>query len=116
MMMPLLLIPAGVVVVYTLWVLYLAVMNLRAAQNAGTLSTAAYKLGLPVLYFGLFMDFAVNMTVCTVLFLELPKDLLVTARVSRHKFTGTGYRKTMATWFCAHLLDPFDPAGCHCKE
>lgn len=100
---------------YTLWIFYLAVMNLQKARDAGRLSKVAFYLGAPLLYFGLFLDFFCNMTVMTVLMLELPKELLVTGRVSRHKYKGTGYRKKVATWMCDNLLDPFDPSGCHCK-
>ncbi len=101
---------------YLLWVLYLAVMNLCKARDAGRLSKTAYILGYPLLLAGLFTDFLMNMTVMTVVMMEFPKEWLVTPRVIRHKFHGTGYRKKIAEWLCKNLLDPFDPSGCHCKE
>lgn len=106
----------GPVAVYVLWLLYLSVMSLKGAQVAGKLSKTAYYLGLPILAVGYITDFLVNIIVCTALFLEPPRELLVTARVSRLKYNGTGYRQRLANWFCTNLLDPFDPSGCHCNK
>ena len=101
--------------IYLLWVLYLAVMNLQRARDAGLLSRPAYVLGLPLLYAGLLVDCATNLTVITVVLLELPRELLVTARLERHIRDGSGWRKLVAGWFCENLLNQFDPSGCHCK-
>ena len=103
------------VLTYGLWVAYLAVMNLQRARDNGTLSKVAYVLGCPVMYGGLLLDFLANQLLMTIILLELPRELLVTARVSRHKKAGKGWRKKVAEWFCRVLLDPFDPDGCHCK-
>lgn len=105
-----------IVTLYPLWICYLAVMGLMRARDAGTLTRDARILGAPMLYIGLLIDFLYNVTVCTILFLELPRELLVTSRVSRHKFQGQGFRKELATWICVNMLDPYDPAGCHCKQ
>jgi hypothetical protein len=101
--------------IYALWLFYLAVMNLIRARDAGTLSRPAYILGLPILLIGLAIDFLTNMILVTILFLELPREPLVTARLSRHINESTGWRKHLAQWFCKNLLDAFDPSGCHCK-
>lgn len=101
---------------YGLWVFYLAVMNLNQARLRGTLPKAALVVAYPVLWIGLFLDFSLNMLVMTVVLLEIPREWLVTPRVARHKFYGSGYRKVVAAWMCDTLLDPFDPAGCHCKR
>lgn len=100
---------------YPLWICYLAVMGLQRARDAGTLTRDARILGTPMLYIGLLIDFLYNVVICTVLFLELPRELLVTSRVSRHKLHGQGFRKELATWICVNMLDPYDPDGCHCK-
>lgn len=57
-----------------LWTLYLAVMNLARARDAGTLSRPAYYLGLPLLYVGLLIDMLMNIFIATILFLELPQE------------------------------------------
>jgi hypothetical protein len=100
---------------YPLWLMYLAVMNLQRAYKAETLTETAYYLGLPLLGFGYLYDFLMNVLVMTPVMLELPQEWLVTARVSRHQKAGSGYRYRIAHWMCKHLLDPFDPSGCHCK-
>lgn len=106
---------ASFALIYILWLFFLAVMNLQRARDAGTLSRPAYWMGLPLLYAGLALDFTSNMLPVSILFLELPRELLVTARLRRHIHDGSGWRKQLARWFCANLLDVFDPSGCHCK-
>jgi hypothetical protein len=98
---------------YVLWILYLAVMNLQRAHDAGTITRPAYCLGLPLLYLGLLVDFLVNVFPVTVLFLELPRELLVTARLTRYANGPDGWRKRLALWFAHNLLDTFDPSGQH---
>lgn len=97
---------------YALWIFFLAVMALKRARDEGTLGHVAYKLGVPILVIGYALDFAVNLTACTVLFFELPRETTVTARLKRHK-DDDGVRGRIARWMAAHLLDPFDPDGRH---
>jgi heme O synthase-like polyprenyltransferase len=97
---------------YGLWVFYLAVMNLMRARDAGTLPKSAYVLGLPLLYFGLFLDFLANVTVMTIVMLEVPQEWVVTARLKRHYYQQT-WRGTIARWMAGNLLDAFDPTGKH---
>jgi hypothetical protein len=101
--------------VWVLWVFYLAVMCLERARRAGTLRPWAYRLGLPVLYVGWLLDFLVNVAVFTFVMLEPPRELTVSARLSRHIAHGRGWRQRLAMWFCHTLLDTFDPSGCHCR-
>jgi len=98
---------------YLLWVFYLAVMSLKRAKDAGTISKFALVMGYPVLFFGLLIDLFVNVFVFTVLLLELPRELTVTARLKRHGTQG-GWRGDFARWFCESLLDTFDPSGDNC--
>jgi len=97
---------------YATWLFYLAVMNLKRAKDAGTLSTTALVMGYPLLLIGLALDCLLNLTVMTVLLLELPKELLVTARLKRHAPEQT-WRGSVARWLAKHLLDTFDPSGKH---
>lgn len=97
---------------WLLWVFFLAVMHLRERRDAGQLSRVSYACGVPVLIVGYALDFAVNVTVCTVLLAELPHETTVTARLKRHK-DDAGWRGRVARWVAAHLLDAFDPDGKH---
>jgi hypothetical protein len=100
---------------YLLWGLYLAVMNLKRARDAGTITRPAYCLGLPLLYSGLLVDFLFNVILTTLLFLELPREFLVTQRLTRHANSAGGWRKRLAIWFAKNLLDTFDPSGQHVR-
>jgi hypothetical protein len=89
-------------------------MNLKRAKDAGTLSKTALVLGMPILWTGLLIDVFVNFTVMSILFLEPPFEFLVTDRLSRHaQDINGGWRKSFASWFGTHLLNPFDPDGNH---
>jgi hypothetical protein len=97
------------------WLLFLGIMSLQRARDAGTLSKTVTYIAEVVLLVGYLFDFALNFFVGTFLFMELPKEFLLSPRVARLKKTGTGYRQIVASWICTNLLDPFDPSGCHCK-
>lgn len=100
---------------YALWIMYLAVMSLARARDAGTLSTAAKVLGYPLLAVGVVCNVLINWVILSVLFLEPPRETMFTHRVSRHCLHGTGWRKRLACFICHDLLDAFDPAGTHCR-
>jgi hypothetical protein len=89
-------------------------MNLKNARDKGKLSKVAYTFGMPFFIIGVVLDALINITLMTILFLELPKEILVTSRLKRHIYTSTGYREKIAVWFCSNLLNPFDPDGSHC--
>jgi len=67
-----------------LWVLYLAVMNLKGARDRGTLTPTAYAIGTPILAIGLVADFAINLVPFSIIFFEPPRETTVTARLKRH--------------------------------
>lgn len=97
---------------YLLWVLFLAVMNLKRVKDAGLLHRKALILGTPVLILGLLVDALVNWFVMTLVLLEMPKESTVTARLKRHNRDSGGWRKAVVLWM-EPLLDPFDPSGDH---
>lgn len=102
----------GLGATYALWIFYLSVMSLKHAKDDGLLTTTAKVLGYPVLIVGYLLDCFVNVTVMTVLLLELPQETTVTARLKRHNKTSGGWRKAVAVW-AEPLLDPYDPSGDH---
>lgn len=105
-----------VVPLYALWLFYLAAMSIMRAYNAKTLSKQALWLGTPVMFVAVLIDVLVNVFVMTILFWELPRQWLVTQRLSKWCCTGgTSWRKTVAKWVCVNFLDTFDPSGMHCK-
>ncbi len=101
---------------YACWLLFLAIMNLKRAKDAGTISKPALYFGYPALAVGLFLDVVVNIVVYSPLVLDLPRELLTTAHLNRILATqSTGWRRAVSLWICKNLLDTFDPSGPHCK-
>jgi hypothetical protein len=101
--------------IYVTLTMYWAIMNFVRARDAGTLPPIALRIGYPLLLIGYLMDFLVNVLVVSVILLEVPREWLVTARLSRHIKTESGWRKSVSTWVCKNLLDWADPKGCHCR-
>lgn len=99
---------------YLLWLFYLAVMNLYRAKKAQQISKVALWLGYPILILGALLDVLVNFIVMSLLFLETPRELLVTSRLARHVKANKGWRSKVAYWICHNFLNAFDPSGDHC--
>lgn len=101
---------------WAFWGLYALIMGLYRAQLAGRLTTSVRILGAPYLIVGYVVDVLCNVTIAAVCFLELPREPLVTTRLSRYIAHGTGWRYRAALWLCSNLLDPLDPRGAHCTK
>lgn len=111
----LLCIGGAILFLWEVWTRYLAIMSLYRAERAGTLPKSSRIAGMPLLAYGYFIDFVGNMLVC-ILFLDLPRELLITSRLQRYVDGPDGRRRRMAIWFAEHLLDPFDPKGHHVRQ
>lgn len=100
---------------YLLYVFYAAVMNIQRVYEADLLNTMVGKaLAYPTLIIGYTLDVFVNFVVCTVVFVELPKELTVTRRLRRHK-NEKDYRGWIARTL-EPILDPLDPSGTHIRK
>jgi hypothetical protein len=103
------------------WVFYLAVMNLKRYRDSHRADFDAMHWFVRlnanlVLLIGLGLDAVLHFIVGTALFLDVPRETLLTARLKRyHHLAYVGTRRAaIADWICTHLLDPFDPDGDHC--
>ena len=99
---------------FLLWVFYLAAMNLLRVHRAGKLGRVALALGVVVMVIGYALDVLANLVVFTLLLLELPRwgEWTVTDRLQRHHGDAT-WRAKVAQWFETELLGEFDPDGSH---
>lgn len=98
---------------YLTWGLFLAAMSLIGARAQGRLPRAALILGYPLVLFGVLCDVALQI-VATVVFVDWPREPVLTQRCSRYIAGPDGWRKTVALWICRSLLDPFQSGG-HCR-
>ncbi len=86
---------------------FIAVMHAKAVSERQGLSLYWKVHILPLALVGLALDAAFNLTFGTVMFRELPHELLFSSRVQRHVRSG-GKRFGLAT-FWARTLNTFDP-------
>jgi hypothetical protein len=89
-------------------------MNLYKAHLTKTITKPALILGYPILAIGAVVDATLNITLFTIVFLEIPKELLLTKRMQRHIKSGSGFRYNISSFICTKFLNAFDPSGNHC--
>jgi hypothetical protein len=98
---------------WVLWGIYCAVMRLKQVREAGALTTSIKVMGYPWLFVGLFVDFVVNTVFGSLVFLELPREWTLSARLWRLSNQEPSWRQRWALWIRVNLLDPIDPSGIH---
>lgn len=99
---------------YLFWMFYVLIMGLYRAYLSKRLVGLNKYLAAPCLLIGLILDVVANIFFATFIFMELPKEWLVTSRLMRYQTYDHGYRKKLAQYICDNVLDPFDPTGNHC--
>lgn len=102
---------APILYAYALWLLFLAVMALNWRWHA--LPKAVRAIALPAVLVSVLLDVLFNLTLGTLLFLDLPRQWTFSQRVGSYK-RRFDWRAPLAAWICDNLLDPFE-AGGHCK-
>lgn len=89
------------------WI-YVAVMHAKAVMARSSLSLY-WKVHLfPLAIIGFALDIAFNVLFGTLMFREIPKELLFSSRVQRHVRNGQTKRLGLAM-FWAKQLNAFDP-------
>ena len=101
-------------IMWTFWAVYVLVMGVYRAHLSGRLGTVALILGLPIVIVGILLDALVNIFIATFIFMDLPREFLMTSRMIRYRNTETGWRAKLSQLICDNLLDIFDPSGNHC--
>ena len=96
-----------------LWLLYLAVMALQRANTAKPLTGIPRILAYTVLLAGWFWDFIYNITIGSIVLLDLPREFTLSQRLGRLARGPEGWRKRAAVWIATNLLNPFSNGGPH---
>lgn len=101
---------------FALYVFYLAYCTLHVARDNGKLAATPLlvrAVAWLILCIGYALDVLFNVTVGTLMFLELPnvRRLTFTARCSAHLQTQ-GWRGDRARWVCFGWLNPFEAGHC----
>ena len=99
---------------WAFWGMYALVMGIYRAHLSHRLKGLVLVLSLPFVAVGYLMDVFANLTIASLVFLEPPREWLVTDRLKRHMHKSKGWRFLLAKYICDHLLDVFDPSGDHC--
>ena len=99
---------------WSFWAMYVLVIGIYRAYLSKRLTPVTKVLSAPFIVIGYLMDAVANLTIASLVFVEFPKEFLVTKRLQRYISVGEGWRFVVADWICNHLLDVFDPSGNHC--
>ena len=98
----------SIVVFYTL---YIAAINLYYDWH--DLPMWLKIAASPIMAVMVTVDTIMNLSLFTIIFLDLPHELMVTQRLERYR-TQSGWRNHIATLICTEALNPFDPTRHHC--
>lgn len=104
---------AMILAIYAFYLLFIVTMAAKAAWPELTLP--ARVLLAPAALVAVLMDVAFNITLATIIFADLPREALFTARLNRYRAEDeSDWREGLAVWICRNLLDPFQSGG-HCR-
>ena len=104
----------SVLYIWVFYCLYIFTMGVYRAHLAKRLTTVTTIMLFPVVLLAIFVDILCNFTLATIIFWELPHQMMVTQRLHGYRQQLGGWRKSIADYICLNLLDPFDPSGDHC--
>lgn len=102
--------------VWVFWALYVFAMGVYRAYLDDRLRGLNYVFAAPIFLVAALVDVFFNLVVAPIVFLDLPREWLVTQRLQRYIAKGpkAGFRYRWAKIICDGVLDPFDPRGDHC--
>lgn len=97
---------------YVFFIMYVASMGMIRVHREGKLNVILWSLCVPFVALSWVIDVLHNLTLFTLLYLELPRELTVTSRLKRH-VTERTFRGKLSRWIAETLLNPFDYSGNH---
>lgn len=90
------------------WLIFIILMRLASKREKGGLSFVEKFYGASLLFIGYINDVYSNWTLFSILLLEFPRELTVTARLRRIIRTEGGWRLKVALFIEEHFIDPYD--------
>lgn len=101
-------------ILWALWILYVSMMNIDRAMELGELPWQAKLMVYPTKFIFDMVELVANTIVCTLIFLDLPKEFTVSDRLRRYYEDQNQARWRMVLVnFVKPMLDPFDHKGPH---
>ena len=95
------------------FLLYIGAMGIMRAYHAKQLNVWLYVMCLPFLVIAYLYAVLSNLTIVSIIYVELPKQLTVTERLKKHIDSQT-WRGELSRFICKKILSPFDHTGDHC--
>lgn len=100
----------AVVSMFILWFFFINVMTWKKYESK--IPNWIKPILKLIAIIGIVWDFLFNITFATVIFLELPKETMLTFRMQRILLTDDGWRFKVARFICRYLVEPWDPNHC----
>ena len=99
---------------WALWILYIAMMNVKRVSDTEKLPWQAKLLVYPTMALFEIVEVIANVVVCSIIFLDLPREHRVSDRLRRYFRRPKHYGwRIHIVLFIKPMLDPFDPSGPH---
>jgi hypothetical protein len=101
-------------ILWSLWILYVAMMNIKRVAAEQHMPLRVKLLVYPTMAMFEVVELVANLVVCTIIFLDWPRERHVSDRLRRYWRNPQrwGWRMHIVR-FLKPMLDPFDPAGPH---
>lgn len=102
------------IILWALWILYVAMMNVDRSMISRELPWQAKILVYPTKVLFDIVEIISNTFICTLIFLDFPKEFTVSDRLRRYYANETTSKWRLAiVYFVKPMLDPFDHKGPH---
>lgn len=101
-------------ILWALWILYVAMMNIEIAVEKGPLPWQSKFMVYPTMVVFDIIEFIANVIICTLIFIDPPRELTVSDRLRRYHNNPSKYGwRLVIVNFIKPMLDPFDHKGPH---
>jgi hypothetical protein len=100
---------------WALWVFYIAMMNIKRSYILhGDVPWQAKLLVIPTTVVFNIIEFFCNIVLCTIIFLDFPREITVSSRLRRYNSNPNCPKwRLCIVHFVKPMIDSFDPEGPH---